>query len=673
VQLQREFWVGVFTAAVGASVGFGAAATLGLYNLPLPVAEIAAWSGLIGFVLGATSIQIHDGGLRPWASQYFGVDLRSLGVIRIGLAITILVDLAMRARDLEAHYCDAGVLPRSASFYRPSKLSLHLLSGEPWFQAILFVVAAVFAILMLVGWRARMATFVTWLLLISLQNRNPCVQTGGDALLRMLVFWCMFLPVNGRYALDSALNLSLSKRRKRIADVATLGILVQLAAMYGFSALLKTGDQWRENGSATYYALSLDMLTTPLGQWLREFPALLRGATFFVYYLELFALLIIFMPWRNAAFRLVMFLLLFSMHLSFQLCMYIGVFPLVAMVGVIALVPSGAWDWCTRKFSPPRGVRPVVYYDSACGFCRGAVLFWRAVLMIPSVRIRRDTVDPTIAELMDPEQTWVVVDAKGQQHIRFDGLLELMRGNCVLRPLAGILALRPLAAAGNWLYRVIAVHRGAVGRLAFCLRARHWRVRAYWPIQPLLLIFLVYVLVYNCISLGWDMSWLTSRKTYTILGRKQQIDLTHIYDAGRQLRLDQNWKLFAPYPMVGDGWFVARGRTVSGETVDVCTGDPATFEKPRSVANTYPNNRWRKYMEKLRTPGGNVARQRAYCEFLCRQWNAVHEGQAQLESVDLFFVLERSQPPHIRLTRTPKLVASCRCSHDRHKADGAMP
>src|SRR5690349_23638509 len=47
-------------------------------------------------------------------TQIFGIDLRTLALFRVCLALIILLDLALRARDLTAHYSDYGVLPRAA-------------------------------------------------------------------------------------------------------------------------------------------------------------------------------------------------------------------------------------------------------------------------------------------------------------------------------------------------------------------------------------------------------------------------------------------------------------------------------------------------------------------------------------------------------------------------------
>jgi hypothetical protein len=33
--------------------------------------------------------------------------------------------------------------------------------------------------------------------------RNPYILSGGDVLLRVVVFWAMFLPLGDRYSLDA--------------------------------------------------------------------------------------------------------------------------------------------------------------------------------------------------------------------------------------------------------------------------------------------------------------------------------------------------------------------------------------------------------------------------------------------------------------------------------------
>ena len=91
-----------------------------------------------------------------WLVKLFALDVRALLALRVGLGLLLLTDLAGRARDLTAHYTDAGVLPRAArmamqwDFCEPWWMSLHMLSGSVWWQAVLFSVAAIAATCLLI-------------------------------------------------------------------------------------------------------------------------------------------------------------------------------------------------------------------------------------------------------------------------------------------------------------------------------------------------------------------------------------------------------------------------------------------------------------------------------------------------------------------------------------------
>jgi len=118
------------------------------------------------------------------------VDGRALGALRIALGLLLLADLVLRARFLGAFYTDAGVFPRALLVERYptiSTFSLHALSGGLWWQVALFVGAGLAALSLLVGYRTRLATVASLLLLVSLHARNPLVLNAGDSLLRRLL------------------------------------------------------------------------------------------------------------------------------------------------------------------------------------------------------------------------------------------------------------------------------------------------------------------------------------------------------------------------------------------------------------------------------------------------------------------------------------------------------
>ncbi|NES72609.1 MAG: hypothetical protein F6K24_49165, partial [Okeania sp. SIO2D1] len=150
--------------------------------------------------------------------KLFGLDLRSLALFRVGLALVIIVDLIIRAGDLRSLYSDAGVMPRTLlkEITNPFYWSINSISGEPFVQGLIFLIVGLIAIALLVGYRTRLATIAMWAFVISIQNRNPALSFAADHVLRALLFWAMFLPLGASYSIDSALNSSPEKLPKRI-------------------------------------------------------------------------------------------------------------------------------------------------------------------------------------------------------------------------------------------------------------------------------------------------------------------------------------------------------------------------------------------------------------------------------------------------------------------------
>jgi len=287
------------------------------------------------------------------------VDLRALAAFRVGLGALLIADLLRRSRSLSAFYTDAGVLPRRALFADYSEVySLHALSGEPWAVASLFAVAGVVALALAVGYRTRLATVVSWLLLLSLQARNPMVLNAGDSLLAMLLFWGAFLPLGARWSVDSVRQddtggeAEPGSRGPAVATFASTGVLLQLLVMYATNALHKLeGDLWT-SGEAVAYVMQADHFTYHLGNLLPQFPALLRAATF-AWIALLFAspLLVVLTGVPRAALAS----LFVGMHLGMAATMRIDLFPVVSVVGFVPFFQTPVWDAAERgldRFGP---------------------------------------------------------------------------------------------------------------------------------------------------------------------------------------------------------------------------------------------------------------------------------------------------------------------------------
>ena len=165
----------------------------------------------------------------------FIIDLRSLALFRISIATLVLIDLALHAQYLRAHFTNFGVLPTWAVEHvfnpHPWFWSLHMASGTLLWQVILFLVAGTAAVALLLGFKTRWATFITWLLLASIHTRHPTLMNGGDNLMRMLMFWSIFLPLSACWSLDARRAYG-STTRPSVFSAASVAIMLQLLIVY---------------------------------------------------------------------------------------------------------------------------------------------------------------------------------------------------------------------------------------------------------------------------------------------------------------------------------------------------------------------------------------------------------------------------------------------------------
>lgn len=289
------------------------------------------------------------------------VDLRSLAVLRIGLALMLIADLLSRWGDLTAHYTDAGVLPRALLFESEglrAYLSLHSLHGSGMWQAILFAVAGYFAMTLLLGVRTRLATFGSWVLLLSLHHRNPVILQAGDALLRMLLFWGMLLPLGARWSLDSTSGpLTLYRRKDNsLLSVAGVAILLQVCLVYWFTATFKDHPMWW-NQNAAYFALHVDQLVTPFGMWLRQIEWLLPILTKAAFTLAIAAPILVFCPiWTGTA-RMLVILAMIGTHLALAMSLNLGLLPYVAALSWLVFIPGKFWDKLKTMIRGQTGLR----------------------------------------------------------------------------------------------------------------------------------------------------------------------------------------------------------------------------------------------------------------------------------------------------------------------------
>jgi len=271
--------------------------------------------------------------------------------MRICLGMVLLADWIFRLNNLTAHYSNEGLMPSELVYahnWKPGYYSLFLLSDSIYWQYTLFITAITFSFFFLIGYFTRLATFVLWILIISVHVRNPYVLQGGDELLRISLFWCLFLPLSNHYSVDKLQSNKIDE--KKIFSAASIGFMLLIFSVYFFSALLKTSDEWRTEGSALYYALSLDQMVLPLGKVLLNYPTLMKYITLSVFYLEIIAPLLFFFPIYNKYFRTIGVISLILLHIGIGSTLLVGLFFLIGITTLIALFPSEAINWKAKRF-----------------------------------------------------------------------------------------------------------------------------------------------------------------------------------------------------------------------------------------------------------------------------------------------------------------------------------
>ena len=340
--------------------------------------------------------------------RMFDIDARSLAVFRIGIAIVVLTDLfVLRYPGVHAFYADDGMYPlaiRAELQETTWSWSLHALDGSAGFQTTLFAVAAVFAVLLLFGFQTRLATIVLWVLTVSLANRNLLACNYGDTVLRLFLFWSMFLPLNATWSVDAVRRAKRGRRlsaRGPICSMATACALFQLTILYSFAGLWKVNEDWM-SGTAMYHALSLEYATRPSTAALLQWTWLLKPLTQATLVLELLGPLLVWSPWATNRLRMAMIVAFIGLHVSIEMFFTPGILSYVCICAWFLFLPTAFWDsrwprvanerwetWLARQKSSAapsttaedrteQRLRPVwrCLLSGVCGLLLGYVLLW---------------------------------------------------------------------------------------------------------------------------------------------------------------------------------------------------------------------------------------------------------------------------------------------------------
>ena len=152
-----------------------------------------------------------------------------------------------------------GIVPFAwlgeAYFARPSLLSISSAESFTW---ACYWIALAAAIAFTVGYRARAATIMLYLAVLSMVDRTPSVTHGEDLVSRQLLFFACFASVGDRWSVDAWLRSRRGLPLVRPGAIWPLRLMqLTLAFVYLFSMPAKPSDDvaWRD-GSAIYYVMA---------------------------------------------------------------------------------------------------------------------------------------------------------------------------------------------------------------------------------------------------------------------------------------------------------------------------------------------------------------------------------------------------------------------------------
>lgn len=573
--------------------------------------------------------------LKARLDMMFSVDLRSLALFRVLLGSVLFVDLCRRTVDLRTFYTDVGVMPRDwlLAVNGLWRITVHTANGETWFVAALFAVEMLAALAIAIGWRTRTALVIAFLLNASLLNRNPMVLLGGDILLTCLLFWAIFLPVAARVSLDAALSSTPPPADNQHRSWASAGVLLQVMSVYFFSAILKSGADWH-NGTAVYYALSIDGYATRLGQWLNGFPPLTTALTHWVYWLELLGPIVVFVPLFSRTLRFLVMAQLMVMHIGFIFCLELGPFPYISLTSLTTF--AGGWIWNAlgdgqARRNARRGPQTLrIFYDRDCGFCLKSVLILKQFLLLGRAEVAPAQDTPRAKKLLEDNYSWVIIDHDDRAHLKWPAFVILLRRSPLFAPFGWLVSGQWAVTPGNAVYDFVGRNRGGFGKASGALLPFHDRPFETGPVAQFVAGFALVVLgTWNFCTLHW-----LPEKLYAFLTPPL-----------RATRLDQYWDMFAPFPSREDGWFVIAAQLRDGSELDLLHPERVgvRYDKPAHVSEEWPNIRWHKYLERIWS--AQFANNRLHFgRYLCRDWNTTHSGEQQLDTFKIIYMLEKSVP-----------------------------
>jgi len=557
--------------------------------------------------------------------KIFYLDTRSLALLRVVVGLTFLGDILHRFGDINAFYSDRGILTR-AEFLEHygihSKWGFLISGGEPWWVFLIFTIGVIFGIMYTKGIRTKLSAIVIWVIYMSLHNRLPVINHGGDNLTRLLFFYSIFLPVGAEYSVDKVINSKWAEVPRKYFSSWTVLLFIQAICIYWFTIWYKWHPHYKSEFSAVYYALQLEAFTTPIGYMLKDQIWLGKFLTIGTMVIEAICPVLLLIPFRQAWMRGACVAGFFALHIGIWLTFILGTFPPACIALWCAFIPSEFWDWIGTKI--PRGKGMTLFYDKDCGFCRKFSLMIKEAVFLKEMEVVEAQSDTKAKQLMKQEDSWVL-RINEDFYTKFSVYKQLIL-NSYYRPLGKLLIWEEL---GDAIYSYLSKKRETFGVILNKIGSSN-------PWHPMKWKGQIFGIIISCFVVAWNVEG-----TWAIKGFDIRRPFTDFVFA---LQLNQQWNMFAPSPMKSDGWFVFEGTMEDGKKWDVYFDEPVDkVNKPYPMRSRYRNTQWRKFLISVWYKK-NSSYRKYLARWVCRNWNRNHGKGQKVDRLTIFYMKEKTPP-----------------------------
>lgn len=272
------------------------------------------------------------------------VDARQYSGLRIAFGALAFGTILYLLKKATFYYSSGGWLPLSAfeKVSNPYLWSILKYFESPLSVHIFFVFMLLSSLAMTVGWWSRTSTIFTFIGFVSIYNRNPATDYGGDSVLRVILFYLCLAPVGEAWSVDAY-----RKGIKKIPQVVGWPLFLirfQVCVIYFTTGLLKLQGTYWLNGNALSLALVNPTYAKFNLYFLRNIPGMrlfLKICSWITLAWEVLFPVLILNKWS----RYIAIGIGLVVHLGIILLMKIHWFGYLMIATYISFLPVEFFDW----------------------------------------------------------------------------------------------------------------------------------------------------------------------------------------------------------------------------------------------------------------------------------------------------------------------------------------